>query len=92
MGMTGPRVAFICVAPEHLDQSAKPSDHLTIHEKEWAYCPRDARAAAHEWKQTGGAALVELELIVRGMRHQNGNGNGTRPEPVEKKEKPVRAR
>ena len=61
-------VAYICMRPEHRDADGAIPDHLTVHEKEWAYCPSDVRESEHEWKPTGGATLGELEILVRGMR------------------------
>lgn len=79
VGTVGARIGFVCTEPAHLDQNGTPSDHLTIHDRAWAYCPRDARAGGHEWKPTGGVPLTDIEMVVRGMRIKNGNGNGGGP-------------
>jgi hypothetical protein len=77
MGTGSASVGFICDSPEHLDENGALSDHLTIHENQWAYCPRDVRANAHKWRATGGISLSDLEILVRGMRAKNGgNANG----------------
>jgi hypothetical protein len=68
MGTAGARIGFVCVTSAHLNRNGALVDHLTVHEKEWAYCPSDVRESEHEWKPTGGATLGELEILVRGMR------------------------
>ncbi|HEV8536116.1 MAG TPA: hypothetical protein VGR87_10430 [Candidatus Limnocylindria bacterium] len=60
----------MCVKPAHLDKSGALADHITIHEKDWAYCALDARARDHDWSATGGVSLGEIELLVRGMREK----------------------
>jgi hypothetical protein len=76
VGTAGARVVFICRAPAHLDKNGALVDHLTIHEKAWAYCPSNARIEGHEWKPTGGVTMGELEIVVRGMRERAGtNGH-----------------
>src|SRR2546423_11365063 len=67
---TAARIGFICVTAAHLDKNGAAVDHLTVHEKEWAYCPSNARADGHDWKATGGGTLGELEIGVRGMRER----------------------
>jgi hypothetical protein len=70
MGTAGARVAFICTTSAHLTKNGALVDHLTIHEKKWAYCPSDVRKGEHEWKPTGGVTLGELEIVVLGMRER----------------------
>ena len=70
MGTAGPRVAFICMAPAHLQMNGALVDHLTIYDKTWAYCPSDVRADGHDWKATGGVSIGDLEILVRGMRER----------------------
>jgi hypothetical protein len=70
VGTTGARIAFICVAPAHLERNGALVDHVTIHETDWAYCPSNVRADGHDWKATGGVTMGELEIIVRGMRER----------------------
>jgi hypothetical protein len=73
----GPRIAYVCTAPAHLEKNGPLADHLTIKDKDWAYCPLDVRAGVHDWSPTGGISLTEIELLVRGMRERNGqNGTG----------------
>ena len=72
MGTSGARIGFLCRAQAHLDKNGALVDHLTVHEKEWAYCPSNVRADGHDWKATGGATLSELEIVVRGMRERAG--------------------
>ena len=77
MGTVGARIGFICMAPEHLDKNGALVDHLTIHETDWAYCPKNVRTDGHDWKPTGGVAMGDLEILVRGMRERAGiSGNG----------------
>jgi len=76
MGTAGARVAFICMAPAHLHKNGAPVDHLTIHETDWAYCPSNVRTDGHDWKETGGVSMSDLESLVRGMRERAGiNGD-----------------
>jgi hypothetical protein len=77
VGTTTARIGFLCRASAHLDKNGALVDQLTVHEREWAYCPKDARGDGHEWKATGGVSLGELEIVVRGMRERAaGSGNG----------------
>jgi hypothetical protein len=81
MGTAGARVGFVCMAPAHLDKNGALVDHLTIHEKDWAYCPSNVRTDGHDWKATGGVSVGELELLVRGMRERaavNGDSKKSR--------------
>lgn len=68
VGTTTASVGFVCVTPAHLDKNGALVDHLTIHEKDWAYCPSNVRTDGHDWKTTGGVSVGELEIMVRGMR------------------------
>jgi hypothetical protein len=82
MGTVGARVGFVCVETAHLGKNGALVDHLTLHEGDWAYCPFDVRAGAHEWKATGGISMGELEILVRGMRERAvGNGSGGASQP-----------
>ena len=54
-------IAYECEAPAHQPSLMHP-DKLTIHGHEWAFCPFDARADGHRWKQTGG---IDLESLTR---------------------------
>jgi hypothetical protein len=72
VGTAGARVGFFCVAPAHLAKNGASVDHLTVHEKVWAYCPLNVRTDGHDWKETGGMTLSELEIVVRGMRERAG--------------------
>jgi hypothetical protein len=77
VGTASARVAFVCRAPAHLDNNGALVDHLTVHEKEWAYCPSNVRTDGHDWKATGGVTMGELEIVVRGMRERAAaNGDG----------------
>jgi hypothetical protein len=60
-------VKFFCMRPAHHDASGSASDHLTIHERSWAYCPRDARLGDHLWEQTGGIAAQDIERFARDL-------------------------
>lgn len=80
MGIQGARIAFLCRAPEHLDKNEVLVDHLTVHEKRWAYCPSNVRIDGHDWKPTGEVTMGELEVAVRGMRERaavNGHASKT---------------
>jgi hypothetical protein len=67
---TGARIAFVCTEPAHLDNNGAFVDHLTIRERDWAYCPSDVRTDGHDWNTTGGVSIGELEVLVRGMRER----------------------
>ena len=54
----------------HLDKNAALVDHLTVHLKEWAYCPSNARSDGHDWKVTGGVTLSEIQTVVRVRRER----------------------
>jgi hypothetical protein len=85
------QVGFVCMALAHLEQNGPRPDHLTVHEGAWAYCPRDAKADAHEWKPTGGVALGDLELVVRRLRLKNGHDHSVPPAAgARRKRTPVR--
>ena len=73
MGAAGARIGFVCVASAHLNKNGALVDHLTIQDKQWAFCPSDVRRGPHEWKPTGGVTLVELEIVVRSMRERVAN-------------------
>lgn len=71
---TGALVGFRCTAPVHASTGEAAADHLTIVDKQWAYCPSNARATGHDWQPTGGISLGELELVARAQRVPNGGG------------------
>jgi hypothetical protein len=56
-------VEYECVAPEHQTGAAHP-DKLTIHERQWAFCPYDTHADGHVWKRVGDDELEELQRRV----------------------------
>lgn len=62
----GTLIHFFCVRPEHARSSDTTPDQLTIHERQWAFCPHDAHARDHEWQPTGGLTLSEIESSARG--------------------------
>jgi len=81
MGTARPTVAFICMSPAHLQKNGALVDHLTIRDKMWAYCPSNVRADGHDWKETGGVPIGDLEILVRGMRGRaNAGGNPKKKE------------
>ena len=53
-------VGFECVAPEHQPGTGRP-DKLTIHERQWAFCPYDTHADGHVWKQVGDDDVEDLQ-------------------------------
>ena len=67
----GPTIGFICTTSAHFELNGAV-DHLTIHEREWAYCHGNVRDGGNEWKPTGGATLYELQSLARAAR-QNGH-------------------
>ena len=58
-------VHYRCANPKHQDGAGSNSDTLTIHEKQWAYCPHDIRAKGHEWVATGGLPLMEVRRLSK---------------------------
>jgi len=78
MGTAGARIGFLCMTAAHLGKNGVLVDHLTVHEKEWAYCPSDVRNSEHDWKPTGGVTVTELEIVVRGMRARVTAGDESR--------------
>ena len=52
---------------EHRDASngGTASDHLTINQREWAYCAKDSRLPGHVWEPTGGIPVSEVERFAR---------------------------
>ena len=57
-------IQFRCVAEKHQQPKAGVSDLLTVHERQWAYCPMDIRAKGHDWNPTGGLSLNEVRALV----------------------------
>jgi len=53
-------IDYECVASAHRPALEHP-DKLTIHDGHWAFCPFDALAEGHEWRETGGEDLAALE-------------------------------
>lgn len=74
-------IAYECVAPEHQPSLLHP-DKLTINEGHWAFCPFDARATGHVWRETGGgdfeALLTKSGLHSRLSAHPKGVPAGLR--------------
>ncbi len=61
-------IQFFCTHSEHHQvRSTKgaASDHLTIYDREWAYCARDAGLTDHVWEPTGGITIAEVERFAR---------------------------
>ena len=61
-------VQFVCTHPEHhqaVSTKGAASDHLTINEREWAYCAKDAHLTGHVWEPTGGSTIAEVERFAR---------------------------
>ena len=65
----GKLVAYCCVAREHWRKAAKKdgatTNTITVHERDWAFCPFDAVGLGHEWQATGGIGINELRWMVR---------------------------
>ena len=64
-------IGYVCTTASHFEENGS-IDHLTIHEREWAYCHGDVRTSGHEWRPTGGTTLTEIKMIARAAR-QNGH-------------------
>ena len=61
-----PLIEFFCVRDDHrTNGEVKVSDHLTIIERAWAYCAKDARLDEHAWEPTGGIAVQEIARFAR---------------------------
>ena len=71
MGTTEPTIGYVCTRTTHLVENGAV-DHLTIHDRQWAYCHGDVRESEHDWQPTGGTTLTELKSLARAAR-QNGN-------------------
>ena len=64
-------IEFFCMRAEHnAAQTATRSDHLTIHERAWAYCPKDVKLGGHVWEPTGGVAATDIERFARAREAQ----------------------
>jgi hypothetical protein len=63
-------IEFVCVARGHVGRNGGTSDHLTIHDRKWAFCPKDARESAHDWRPIDGVSVGELQSVVRQMRER----------------------
>ena len=52
---------------EHRDSptGGTASDHLTINDREWAYCAKDSRLPGHVWEPTGGVTISEAERFAK---------------------------
>jgi hypothetical protein len=68
--MRAPLIRYRCTTPEHQHATKRPSDTMTIHERSWAYCPYDVRAADHLWSVANPEAPVLLvrEAAAEGSR------------------------
>jgi len=58
-------VKFICANPKHSEVAPGRTDHLTINEGVWAFCPGDSALDGHVWEPTGG---LSIEHVVRPAR------------------------
>jgi hypothetical protein len=65
-------VEYFCMRADH---NAAPhgsaSDHLTVVERAWAYCPKDAKLDGHVWEPTGGVAATDIERFARSREVQH---------------------
>lgn len=52
-------IAYVCATPDHTPSLQFP-DKLTIHEGAWAFCPFDAHADGHTWRETAGENIDEI--------------------------------
>lgn len=59
--MAAKLIRYECVAPGHAADPAFP-DKLTVNNGGWAFCPFDAHADGHSWRETAGE---DLPSIVR---------------------------
>lgn len=61
-------IHFRCTRPEHRSGEGV-RDRLTIHERQWAFCPHDVRAGDHEWTAIpGGSELATLIRVLNAGR------------------------
>lgn len=63
---TSSLIAYVCMAQGHPYNGHKDGDHLTIHQRAWAFCGADVKEPGHEWRPTGG---VDLTSLLSGLRH-----------------------
>lgn len=61
----GNLIQYVCVRPQHAQPAKSTTDHLTIHERQWAFCAHDARANDHAWEATGGLPLGEITSFTQ---------------------------
>ncbi len=59
--MAAKLIRYECVAREH-QPTLTHLDKLTVHQGDWAFCPFDAHAEGHRWRDTGGS---DLETVQR---------------------------
>lgn len=80
MTVTARVISFECVAEGHTANARHP-DKLTIHEERWAFCPFNARATGHQWRETGGQ---DLDLLMGRLAVALSSVPATKPEPPAK--------
>ncbi len=61
----GKLIQYFCILPQHSRPASSLTDQLTIHERQWAFCPHDARARDHVWEATGGLPLGEIATFAQ---------------------------
>ena len=67
------KIAYECAAESHRAGEGGP-DKLTVYRREWAYCPFDARADGHDWRQSPGLTLSMLQHPGAIRPRTNGDG------------------
>jgi hypothetical protein len=55
----GAQIRFICTAIDHPPRLASLEFGLTVHLREWAFCPA-GEARGHQWRQVEAIALDAL--------------------------------
>jgi hypothetical protein len=61
----GGTIHFVCIADAHASGGRRSSsDTLTVVAGRWAFCPFNARAEGHEWRETDG---VTIEVLRSGL-------------------------
>ena len=52
-------VRFVCVAPDHTPRLMRPDFGLTVHLREWAFCPAGEHYG-HDWRPVEDGGFDEL--------------------------------
>jgi hypothetical protein len=69
-GRSDALIHFLCVLPDHLRDPQLDSDHITVVEGRWAFCPANVRDGHHEWQTTGGISRADVARQLAQRRVQ----------------------